>query len=70
MAKFVAILLSVQLLIIITVSLVSAETEAAKSFTVDYDQDTFLKDGQPFRWALIIISSSIIDVSVTVLVPS
>ena len=50
MAKFVAIIFCVQLLA--ALSLLSVEIEA-KTFTVDKDQDTFLKDGQPFRWAFI-----------------
>ena len=46
MARFVTVVVSVQLLL---VSLLALKAEAAKSFTVDYDKDTFLKDGQPFR---------------------
>ena len=33
----------------IVVFLLSVEVEA-KSFTIDYDKDTFMKDGQPFRY--------------------
>ena len=25
----------------------------ASSFTIDYEKDTFLKDGEAFRWALV-----------------
>ena len=46
MAKFVAVFFCVQFLVS---SLLSLGTEATKSFTIDYEKDTFLKDGQPFR---------------------
>lgn len=41
------------LLSMLSACLLLVETEAgARSFTIDYDKDTFLKDGQPFRWVL------------------
>ena len=33
----------------IVVSLLAVKAEA-RSFTIDYDKDTFMKDGQPFRY--------------------
>ena len=48
MARFVNVFVAAQLLLVVS-PVALRPTEAAKSFTVDYDKDTFMKDGQPFR---------------------
>src|SRR5438132_2165525 len=38
------------LLQVLVIVLVSYRSQAKPSFTVDYEHDTFLKDGKPFRY--------------------